>query len=135
MHAADVLLMTSDTEGVPGVVLEAGAASLPVVATRVGGVAECLADGVAGLLAEADDETALAKHCVRLLRDEFGRRKMGIEGRCRVARDYTVETVAREFLAFYRTVLDAAPDLDDTWPASPDRRPRGRATAQRSVAR
>ncbi|MGH9246587.1 MAG: glycosyltransferase, partial [Acidimicrobiales bacterium] len=105
MHAADVLVLTSDTEGIPGVVLEAGAASLPTVATRVGAVAECVLDGRTGLLADADDERGLAKAVVRLLLDPFARKQMGIDARGWVAESFSLDGIAREYIDFYRLVL------------------------------
>ena len=51
---ADVLLLTSDYEGTPNVVLEAMACGLPVVATRVGGISEIVQEGVTGLLAKPE---------------------------------------------------------------------------------
>lgn len=52
--AADVVLLTSATEGMPGVLLEAALHGLPAVATRVGAVAEVVADGTTGRLVDAD---------------------------------------------------------------------------------
>lgn len=58
--AADALLLTSDSEGVPGVLIEAALSGLPAVATEVGYVSEVVRDGVTGRLAPAGDAAALA---------------------------------------------------------------------------
>jgi glycosyltransferase involved in cell wall biosynthesis len=81
--AADLVLLTSDNEGMPVSLIEAGLAGLPVVATRVGSVGEVVRDGVTGLLT-ACDEHALAAQAARLLLDEPARREMG-----RLAREWT----------------------------------------------
>lgn len=60
LAAADVLLLTSDSEGLPGVVIEAGLSGLPAVATRVGFVEDLVVDGVTGQLAPRGDADALA---------------------------------------------------------------------------
>jgi glycosyltransferase involved in cell wall biosynthesis len=74
--AADLVLLTSDNEGMPVSLIEAGLAGLPVVATRVGSIAEVVRDGVTGLLAGCD-ETELAAQAARLLLDDTLRREMG----------------------------------------------------------
>ena len=61
LAAADVVLLTSETEGLPGVVIEAGLAGLPVVASDVGYVADVVVDGRTGLLVEAGDVGAVAE--------------------------------------------------------------------------
>src|SRR4029079_872302 len=60
MNAADIVALTSATEGMPAVLLEAGALGLPVVTTRVGGVAECVLDGKTGILVQPSDEAGFA---------------------------------------------------------------------------
>jgi glycosyltransferase involved in cell wall biosynthesis len=74
--AADVVLLTSDNEGMPVSLIEAGLAALPAVATRVGGVPEVVQDEVTGLLA-GTGAAELAEHVIRLLRDEQLRLRMG----------------------------------------------------------
>lgn len=68
MHA-DVFVLPSRDEGFPLALLEAGAAALPVVATRVGGVPELIVDGENGLLIDSDDPDALRAALLRALSD------------------------------------------------------------------
>jgi glycosyltransferase involved in cell wall biosynthesis len=98
--AADLLALVSDTEGVPGVVLEAGYLSLPVIATRVGGVPECVLEGETGLLVSPGDHESL----VRRAREW-------------VTAHHTMETIASKFVEFYQVVLGRATAFE------PDRRP------------
>lgn len=60
LAASDVLLLTSRTEAVPAVVIEAGMAGVPVVAARVGAVPEMLQDGEAGVLIDPGDVNGCA---------------------------------------------------------------------------
>lgn len=81
MISADMLLLTSDNEGLPNVVLEAQAACLPVVATRVGGMPEAVQEGKTALLAPKGDKKILVKYCKMLLEDSALRQSMGQAGR------------------------------------------------------
>lgn len=105
LAAADVMLLTSDTEGVPGVVLEAGAVGVPVVATRVGGVPGCVIEGRTALLAEADDEPGFVDAAVSLLRDKPTRDRFGAAARVWVAENFALDAIAQEYMDFYDQVL------------------------------
>lgn len=74
LAAADVVVSCSRTEGMPGVLIEAGLAGRPAVATDVGGVAEIVRDGETGLLVRPGDVGALSAALVRALaeRDRLG---------------------------------------------------------------
>lgn len=82
---ADILVLTSDWEGTPNVVLEAMASGLPVVATRVGGVPEVVQHRETGYLSEAHDEEAISEHALDLVNNPVLRNEMG-----RRARQYVV---------------------------------------------
>jgi glycosyltransferase involved in cell wall biosynthesis len=67
LHATDVLLLTSKTEGMPGAIIEAGMCAVPTVATRVGAVEELIVDGVTGHI--TDDDEAHVRLAIRLTLD------------------------------------------------------------------
>ncbi|WP_406195877.1 glycosyltransferase family 4 protein [Kitasatospora sp. NBC_01560] len=74
-RAADAVLLTSDSEGVPGVLIEAALAGLPAVATDVGWVGSVVRDGVTGALVAPGDPLALAEALAKVLagdRTAFG---------------------------------------------------------------
>ena len=75
--AADIVVNTSDSEGTPLALIEAGATGRPVVATRVGGVEDVVVDGVTGWLVDRDDEAAFAERIGRLVDDPGMRARMG----------------------------------------------------------
>ncbi len=81
LPAADIVALPSHSEGLPNVLLEAAAAGVPVVATRVGGVPEVVTDGETGLLVPPADPAALAAALGRLLADEPCQRRFGAAGR------------------------------------------------------
>jgi glycosyltransferase involved in cell wall biosynthesis len=73
---ADMYLQTPCIDNMPNSVTEAFASGLPVVATRVGGVPEILTHGVHGLLADDNDDEAIAAHVVHLLQHPDDARRM-----------------------------------------------------------
>jgi glycosyltransferase involved in cell wall biosynthesis len=100
-RSADLLALTSDHEGVPNVILEAMAESLPVVTTPAGDAAELVRDGVTGYVVASDDPAELAERFVRLARSAQLRAALGDAGRGRVAERYGVEGLAGRLLRVY----------------------------------
>ena len=86
----DVLVSSSHSEAMPLAVMEAMASGLPVVATRVGGVADLLENGVTGWLANDGDFEGLATRVVDLLRDDVLRSEAGAAGRARACSQFPI---------------------------------------------
>jgi len=102
LQAMDVFVLSSLSEGLSLTLLEAGAARLPVVATRVGGNPEVIADGENGLLVPSGDAAELAGALVQLLRDPVLRRRMGAEARTRYETQFTLAAMTRGYMDVYR---------------------------------
>jgi glycosyltransferase involved in cell wall biosynthesis len=102
---ADIFVLSSRSEAFPVSVLEAMAAGLPVVATDVGGIAEAVAHGEAGLLIPPGNPNALAKALERLLHDSDERRRLGACGRERARRLFDVPRFRRTHIELYRREL------------------------------
>lgn len=111
LPAADLFVLSSFTEGMPNVLLEAGAASLPVVATAVGGTPEVVADGKTGYLVPPGDPARLANRILDLLRDETLRRDMGRAGREHVQANFTFESQAQAYLRLFEDLGAYEADL------------------------
>ncbi len=105
MAGADLFVLPSLTEGLPGVILEAGAQELPSVAYDVGGVAESVADGETGALVAEGDEAGFADAVVRLLRDNEGRYAAGLRARSLVEAGFTPDRSTDDFVDLYERVI------------------------------
>jgi glycosyltransferase involved in cell wall biosynthesis len=100
----DVFCLPSRSEGFPLSIVEAMLAGLPVVATRVGSVAELVADGETGLLVESDDVDGLVAALARLRDDGELRARLGAAGRERALASYTVEHMAAAYQRLWEQV-------------------------------
>jgi glycosyltransferase involved in cell wall biosynthesis len=101
----DQFWLTSNWEGTPNVVLEAMAAGVPVIATRVGGTAEIVADRATGILVEKGDMEAVAQASLRLADDPALAGRMGAAARDLVARRFSIAAMVDGTENVYRTVL------------------------------
>jgi glycosyltransferase involved in cell wall biosynthesis len=96
LPTAEVFVLASRWEGFPMSILEAMRAGLPVVATRVGGVAEAVTEGKTGLLVPAGDVPALAQALGRLMADRTLRQQLGRLGRQRFEAEFTVDRMVEQ---------------------------------------
>jgi glycosyltransferase involved in cell wall biosynthesis len=103
--ALDLAALSSYTEGLPVAVLEAMAASVPVVATAVGGTPEVIEEGVSGQLVAAGDAAALAGRMLGLLRDDAGRRAMGRRAQMRVRAHFSFAVQAEQYQRLFQRLI------------------------------
>lgn len=106
--AIDFLLMPSRFEGLPMTLLEAMAMNVPVVASRLDGIAEIVEDGVDGLLAAAEDRTAFVAHLRTLLNDRAKAQALAQRAREKVKDQFSAQRMAREVEALYERYLPPA---------------------------
>ena len=102
-----ISVLPSLTEGLSNALLESMAAGLPVVATRVGGTSEVLADGENGILVEARDAGAIANAICRLLETPSLAARLGSEARRSVTDRYSMQRLAMTTSRFYESLLAA----------------------------
>ena len=102
---ADALVMTSDHEGTPNVILEAMSSGLPVVATRVGGIPDLVDDGRTGWLVDKDDDKALMHAIKAAITDRVTRIEMGERARDYVLAQHSLAQLPARLLTLYDSVL------------------------------
>jgi len=107
LSASDLFMLTSISEGIPLTIIEAMAAGLPVVATRVGGVPEMVDDGDTGLLVSAGDDRALAESILRLADVPALRNEMGERGRSRSLTRFSADTMHAAYARHYQEMCFA----------------------------
>jgi glycosyltransferase involved in cell wall biosynthesis len=105
LRSAYLFCLPSHDEGLPMSMLEAMAHAVPVVATRVGAIPEAVDEGVEALLYPAKDVPALAAALARLLESPELARRMGENGRRRLALNYSLEAMSRQVFGVYRQLL------------------------------
>ena len=105
LSEVSVSVLPSLSEGLSNAVLESMAAGVPVVATRIGGTPEAIADGVSGLLVPPRDSAALAGAMLRILEDRELAARLGRAARRRVAEHFSLERMVSETERLYSTLL------------------------------
>jgi len=105
LRAMNLFALSSLSEGMPITVLEAMAARLPVVATKVGALPEMIEEGVTGFLVEPKDDQALAERFARLCSNRDLARQFGQAGRAAVEREYSLGAMLRSYARLYLSVL------------------------------
>ena len=98
---ADLLLLPSTIEGIPGVILEAAAQAVPTVATAVGGISEAMQDARTGVLVAPGDMAAFVSAVAELLADPVRRGTMGAAAYTFVKERYAMELIIARFEQLY----------------------------------
>jgi glycosyltransferase involved in cell wall biosynthesis len=104
LRGLDLLLIPSDTEGLPMVLLEAMAAGTPVVARAVGGIPEVITHGETGWLVENSDPATLAETCARVLCDRTTQHRVTSAARALVEARFSAACNAEQMLKLYRSL-------------------------------
>jgi glycosyltransferase involved in cell wall biosynthesis len=106
LGCADLTVQASHQEGFSNAILQSMARGVAVVATDVGGNREAVADEVSGLLVEPGNPTLLAQAIHALAVDPERRARMGLAGRERVERLFSVQNCVRAYAQLYRNLID-----------------------------
>jgi L-malate glycosyltransferase len=107
LSGVDIFVLPSRSEGFSNAIIEAMAASLPVVATDVGGNAEAVKDGVSGFIVPSEDVAALSGAIAGLLADPSKANEMGATGRELVKERFTIDAMMNQITRVYANLLRA----------------------------
>jgi glycosyltransferase involved in cell wall biosynthesis len=97
LNALDVFALTSSSEGIPMTILEAMAASLPIIATNVGGIPQVVINEVTGLLVKNQDKNGLVEAIKRLFESPELQKRLGEEGHLFLKNNYSINQVATKY--------------------------------------
>ena len=106
LSALDIFVLSSEREGLPVSLLEAMAASKPVVVTRVGGIPEVIQDGYNGLLVPPHDPLILAKAILTLVENSALRESLAKQGYQTVKVRFSTTAVGQQITTLYDDLMD-----------------------------
>lgn len=101
----DIVALTSFNEGTPVSLIEAQAASRPVITTNAGGVKDCVEDGRSGFIIENFDEQKFSETITMLAEDEAKRNKMGAAGQKFANENFNYHQLVNNMKALYNKLL------------------------------
>ena len=120
LKAFDVFVLTSQWEGLPCAILEARASRIPIVATRVGGSAEAIIEGIQGTLCPAGDVKAIAGRVCQILGDERLRADLR-NGTQELPEEFTIQETVKQYQSLYTYLLHATRPAEDLMKLQPNR--------------
>ena len=109
----DALLLTSEFEGLPNVLIEAQGFGVPVLATNAGGASETFIEGETGFLADSDEPSSLAAKLLMMLKDDAWRENASKQSKLNARSKFSIETAAENFVELYDSI-----EFDEAIPTS-----------------
>jgi glycosyltransferase involved in cell wall biosynthesis len=104
LSAADIVVLTSDNEGTPLSLIQAGMAGLPVVTTNVGSVPEIVLDGVTGIITDLDVQE-IANSLEKLATDKALRERLGLAAQEFTLANFRVQRLVHDHEELYKKLL------------------------------
>ncbi|MEO5360116.1 MAG: glycosyltransferase [Nitrospirota bacterium] len=104
MRVCNIILLTSEYEGLPNCLMEAQYLGIPVVATRTGGIPEIVKNGITGELHEVGDVENMAKSIMKILSNKNYADRLGEQGHLLIRQNFSIERMAEGFLNLYKSV-------------------------------
>lgn len=120
LKAFDVFVLTSQWEGLSCAILEARASRIPIVATRVGGAAEAIVEGIHGTLCPAGDVRAMAERVCQILEDDRFRADLRT-GTQEFPEEFTIQETLKQYQSLYMYFLHATRPDEEIMKLQPNR--------------
>jgi glycosyltransferase involved in cell wall biosynthesis len=117
LAASDIFVLPSRSEALPNAVIEAMAAGLPVVASRVGGIPELITPGTNGQLVPPDDPRALSAAIVELMDHPSFAQALGQASRARTEREFSFDRMVNRVTSLYLSLIERQPHVTALGPA------------------
>ncbi len=111
MNGLDIVVLTSLNEGVPIALLEAGAASKPVISTKAGAVTEVINDNETGFIISACDIAAFSEKLLMLIENKDLRHTMGNKGFAAIEEKYSKQKEMESIDALYSALLSSQANM------------------------
>lgn len=105
MRRATAIILPSRSEGLPYVLLEAGALGKPIICSDIGPFTEVVTDGTTALVTPVEDDEAIADASMRLLSDPDAGHRLGNNLAKRIRLEFSSEQMAKRYLAIYSDLL------------------------------
>lgn len=106
LQELNLVVSTSDNEGLPMNLLEAMAAGIPVVATDVGGTSDLIETGKTGVLVKAGDVQEIANGICSVLNNPELANKMGKQGMKKIKETYSLEKIIKIWETLYKDIFN-----------------------------
>ena len=113
LAAADVFVLSSKTEGMPGAVIEAGLSGVPTIAYDVGGISEVIDNGETGILVTPGDRKAFAKSVASVLDDRLLLNRTGQTAAVRFREKFDLAKIVDQYDTLLRSLFAEAPGVSD----------------------
>jgi glycosyltransferase involved in cell wall biosynthesis len=104
--SSDVLVLTSDTEGMPGVVLEAAGMGIPSVSAQVGGVKEFIDDMETGITVKADAVDDYIKQILFLYNNPEKLKSIGASAKEKLVKNYGLDKITKDYILFLTSIAE-----------------------------
>lgn len=104
INASDLLLLTSDTEGLPGIVPEAGFFKVPTIASNVGGINECIENNVSGFVVEKNNLDDFVNKALELFSDHSKIVGMGDAAKKIAETNFNIHNISKSYLDFFQSL-------------------------------
>jgi glycosyltransferase involved in cell wall biosynthesis len=116
LSVSDIGVLSSASEGFSNAIIEYMAASLPVVATNVGGAREAVVEAETGFLVQPGDADAMARRLIELLNNPTRSRSMGERARCIVEAKFSSTALLERTRRLYERLLSLPPSANSLGP-------------------